>query len=313
MQSLWNILLVLLCLILAAKFHTVDIDKTKLEYDKTSLHADKKQLHKRVQIAESKAEKCVQANDACQQQLEKFETLKKTSKLNDDKLDYQADQLRRLQLKNNHFRSLLNKTQQVKDEVQPVECAVKTNHHQQVQDEVQPKNLDYAQTFIYVVEGNIFCLVCVLMYVLWNLYKTKTTNSTKSKDFTEEDILLFGEYLHSLHVQPEHDHTNDSQPTSNQLALQILWQHLLTTPMGKRAMKIREYALTPQEVEDRWAAFTASNWNQLQSKKKQSQMTSTANFYHSSHDNAENKFNRNPSNKHGRCLDEYRAHLNNIV
>jgi len=295
MQSLWNFLLVLFCLILAAKFHTVDIDKTKLEYDKTSLQADKKQLHKRVQIAESKAEECVQANDACQQQLEKFETLKKTSLLNDDKIDDLEDQLRRQKLKKIHFRSLLNTTQQVylADQLRRLKLKKKhdltdrlrrlklkkkyfqslLNTTQQVKDEGQPvecvceevqpvqcaveKNLDYAQTYICVVGASIFCLVCVCMHVLWNSYKTQTAESDY---LTEEEILQFGNSLPVSSISKDGDGrlvVDQGVINSNARVLRELLKILRKDFTGKKLLCRPK----KQKEETRWAALTASIWN----------------------------------------------------
>ena len=317
MHSLWNILLLIIFLILATKLHTLDNDKTKLE-------ADKNLLKKRLELAGRR--KSVTENKECQQQKEKFVELQKTC-------DYKDEQIRRLKLKQDYFRSRWNHTLQVQAEVQdmiqPVECAVENNwdyarirwnHTLQVQAEVQDKiqpvecavenNWDYAQIYIYVVEANIFSLVCVLMYVVWNSYKTKTTNSTNSDDLTEEELLQFGEYLHYLHLQPSCISCWSNDISIGQIALRKLWQHLLATPMGKRAMRKRAYRPTNQQSEDRWAKFTASRSNQLQIEIIKSNMTSTANFYQSSHDNAEKNYNENPSNEHGWSLDDYRAHVN---
>ena len=63
----------------------------------------------------------------------------------------------------------------------------------------------------------------------------------------------------------------------------------------------------PQEEKRCWDAVTASIWNQVQFDDIESNMISTATFYPRSHDTAENNFDRNPCNKHGRFLDEYRA------
>lgn len=335
MQSLWIILLVIFCSFLAANYHTVQIDKTKLEFLLTSLESGKKQLDKRVQIAESNAEKCVQANDACQQQLEKFETLKKTSLLNDDKIDVLKDQLKRQNLKKNHFQSLLNKTQeeqaeqlqaqnqqleelrksgqeqvntieelralvqQVKDEVQPVECAVKTNHHQQVQDEVQPNNLDYAQTFIYVVETCIFCLLCVIMYVQCNLYKMQTAESDKFQDFDEEK---FKQLLQPAAISCDsngfvvfdHCSTGIMSPTTSVL-------HAMGNKYVNNLLRTNKIINRPKrskkQQETRWAALMAKIWNQVQFHDIESNI-STATFYPRSQDTAE--YDKN-------LLDKYRA------
>ena len=281
MQSLWNFLLVIFCLILAWEFHTVDIDKTKLEYDKTSLQVDKKQLQKRLEIAERREKECVEKNDACQQQLKKFEVLKKTSKFNDDKLDYQADQMRRLELKKNHFRSLLNKTHQVEDEVQPVECAME-------------KKLDYAQTYIYVVEANILCLVCVIMYVLWN------SKSDKSNDLTEEELK---QILEPALMRVD----SNGSVVVDYLSTGVIACNSLNMLLRGTGARKKLFRRKPQEEKRCWDAVTASIWNQVQFDDIESNMISTATFYPRSHDTAENNFDRNPCNKHGRFLDEYRA------
>jgi hypothetical protein len=352
-MQLLNILLVILFLIIATKFHTGEIDKTKLENknkllttDNNLLKTDNKQLQERVQTAKRREKECVEKNDACEEQIKKFEELKKTNKQTDDKIDHLEDQLHRQIMKKNHFESLLNTTQkvcladqlrilrlkkkhdlrdrlrrlklkkkyfqslsnttqQVKDEVQPVECAVKTNHHQQVQDEVQPNNLDYAQTFIYVVETCIFCLLCVIMYVQWNLYKTQTA---ESDDLTEEEILQFGNSLPVSSISKDGDGrlvVDQGVMDSNARVLREILKILRKDFTGKKLL-CRPKRPKKQE-ETCWAAIKASIWNQVQFDDIESNMTSTANFCANPHDYAESKFNRNPVNKHGRFLDEYRA------
>ena len=347
MQSLCNFVLLIFCSILAANYHVVHDDKRKLEHrakmledNNTSLWVEIKQLHDQVRIAESKANKCVQVNDACQQQMKEFEILKKNSKVNDDKIDHLGDQLQRLKMKKNHFQSLLNTTQQVyladqlrrlklkkkhdltdrlrrlklkkkyfqsllnttqqvKDEGQPVEC---------VCEEVQPvqcaveKNLDYAQTYICVVGASIFCLVCVCMHVLWNL-------SDKSDDVTAVEIESI---LETSNIRLDSNGRLVFDEGGIHASKNVL--QALTTSQIEQILRgtsaRRQLFLSKKPKKDKeksWAAYIASNWNKLQAEDIESNMTSTANFYPNPHDYAESKFNRNPVNKHGRFLDEYRA------